>query len=405
LSRPFHVYDVDATTAARRGELRTRRGIVSTPAFMPVGTQAAVKTLTPEETTATGSEIILANTYHLMLRPGLEVVQAAGGLHRFMGWSGPILTDSGGFQVFSLSQVRKVTESGVQFRSHVDGRKLELTPEEAINLQAGFGSDVIMPLDELAGFNATDDEQSEAAERTQRWLDRCVEHFSKLNQLPDSERPLIFGIAQGGFDPGRRTEHARRTSEKDVDGYSIGGLSVGEPKDVLFDMLRASVKGLPADRPRYLMGVGSPEDLWQAVSHGIDMFDCVQPTRVARRGAHYTRFGRVNVTAARFREVFGPLDPECDCYACRNFSAAYVHHLFRSGEMLGPRLATIHNIRFVQVIMREIRDSIASGNFADCYASFMERYQPVDASVAQDQRAKWAERRAQQLTSTHGPPK
>lgn len=398
----FQILNEDPHSSARRGELHTRRGIVSTPAFMPVGTQAAVKTLTPDEIHDTGSEIILANTYHLMLRPGLEVISAAGGVHRFMNWSGPILTDSGGFQVFSLSESRKVRERGVEFRSHIDGRKLELTPESAIDLQVGFGSDVIMPLDELIGFESTQMEQVDAAERTLRWLARSADHFRTTFQSPGEERPLLFGIAQGGFDGRRRAEHSRRIAEHDLDGYSIGGLSVGEPKDLLFEMLAASIEGLPRQRPRYLMGVGSPEDLWKAVSLGVDMFDCVHPTRVARRGAFFTRAGRVNITAATFRERFEPLDPDCDCYSCRNFTAAYIHHLFRAGEMLGPRLATIHNLHFFQSVMREIREAIAGGTFSDRYASFQRSYKPVDDGTARAQRIRWAERRHAKVMPVRG---
>jgi queuine tRNA-ribosyltransferase len=397
----FSIVASDQRSEAREGVLQTRRGIVPTPAFMPVGTQAAVKTLTPGEVQDAGSSIILANTYHLMLRPGLEIIKEAGGVHQFMNWSGPILTDSGGFQVYSLATRRKVTERGVEFRSHHDGRKLELTPETVIDLQVGYGSDVMMPLDELAGYDSSVKEQQSAAERTQRWLKRGIEHFGGLMGSID-DRPMLFGITQGGFDPGFRAAQAAETAEKDVDGFSIGGLSVGESKAEMIDMLNASLSRLPIDRPRYLMGVGSPEDLWRAVSLGVDMFDCVHPTRVARRGALFTRDGRVNITAGRFRRMFAPLERDCDCVMCRTFSVAYVHHLFRAGEMLGQRLASIHNIRFMHRITHEMREAIRSGEFIEACDAFLARYQQVDERTAQEQRARWMEVQSRKFGTTTG---
>jgi queuine tRNA-ribosyltransferase len=385
----FEIRAEDRTTAARRGVLRTRRGDVDTPAFMPVGTQAAVKTLTPDEVARTGSQMILANTYHLMLRPGLEVIQAAGSIHAFMGWNGPILTDSGGFQVFSLANRRVVRERGVEFRSHLDGRKIELTPENVIDLQLEYGSDLMMPLDELVAYDAPDNEQSAAAERTQRWLARSVKHFGGALDALDIERPMLFGIAQGGFNAERRTTHARQTSEHNVDGFSIGGLSVGESKSEMVEMLQASLEELPDNRPRYLMGVGSPEDLWRAVCLGVDMFDCVHATRVARRGALFTTNGRVNITAARFRTMFEPVEHECDCYTCRTFSAAYLHHLFRAREMLGPRLATIHNVHYLQRQMAQMRWAIENGTFDEEQTRFFASYNPVDEETARAQRRLW----------------
>ncbi|HVX29396.1 MAG TPA: tRNA guanosine(34) transglycosylase Tgt, partial [Nitrolancea sp.] len=328
---PFRVLAECTSSGARRAQLVTRRGMIDLPAFMPVGTQATVKALTPADVRATGSQILLANTYHLMLRPGLDIIQGAGGLHQFMGWSGPILTDSGGFQVFSLASRRNVSEQGVTFRSHLDGSAHELTPERAIDLQLGFGSDIVMPLDDVVGYESDDRRQTESMERTHRWLDRALHHWCARGEATTDEhgRAFLFGIAQGGFDAGRRRESASAVAESAVDGCAIGGLSVGEPKETMGEMLAASVLALPANRPRYLMGVGSPEDLWQCVALGVDMFDCVHPTRVARRGALFTLDGRVNITSARFARDFGPVDPTCDCETCVNFSAAYLHHLFR----------------------------------------------------------------------------
>lgn len=395
MSNPFQIQATDSSTVARTGRLWTRRSAVQTPVFMPVGTQAAVKTLTPQEVADAGSQIILANTYHLMLRPGVEIIRTAGGLHAFMSWNGPILTDSGGYQVFSLSARRTVREHGVEFRSHHDGRRLELTPESALDLQLAFGSDVVMPLDQLAGYDDPSDEQATAADRTLRWLERSVVHFRAATDQTE-QRPLLFAIAQGGFDASRRQDHARRTAQMPVDGFSIGGLSVGEEKGELFAMLDASVAGLPPNRARYLMGVGSPEDLWKAVARGVDMFDCVHPTRVARRGAFFTYDGRVNITASRFKTQMDPVDPVCDCQTCHAFSAAYIHHLFRSGEMLGPRLATIHNIRFMHRLTEQMREAINAGEFERQMRAFLDRYQPADEHVARDQRARWRKHRAEE---------
>jgi queuine tRNA-ribosyltransferase len=390
VSSTFQITFQDQETRARTGTLETAHGPVETPVFMPVGTQAAVKTLTPGEVRDAGTSILLTNTYHLLLRPGVELIEEAGGVHRFMGWDGPILTDSGGFQVFSLSEFRKVTERGVEFRSHHDGRKMELTPESVVDLQSGYQSDIMMPLDELAGYEDSVASQRSAAERTIRWLDRAKEHLSarRNNGVPTG---LLFGIAQGGFDPDYRAEQARLTAEREMDGYSIGGLSVGESKAELLEMLDSSLSGLPENRPRYLMGVGSPEDLWEAVQRGVDMFDCVHPTRVARRGALFTREGRVNITAARYRRVFDSFDHECDCMMCRDFSAAYVHHLFRSGEMLAQRLASIHNLRFLHRMTEEMRNAIRSGDFTARCNEFLSRYRKVDEQVTREQRERWKE--------------
>jgi len=376
--------------------LVTRRGMIDLPAFMPVGTQATVKALTPSDVQATGSQILLANTYHLMLRPGLDIIQAAGGLHQFMGWSGPILTDSGGFQVFSLANRRKVSEQGVTFRSHLDGSAHELSPERAVDLQLGFGSDIVMPLDDVVGFDSDARRQTESMERTHRWLDRALQHWrARGNATSDEDgQAFLFGIAQGGFDAGRRRESASAVAESAVDGCAIGGLSVGEPKVTMLEMLAASISALPVDRPRYLMGVGSPEDLWQCVALGVDMFDCVHPTRVARRGALFTLDGRVNITSARFARDFGPVDPSCDCETCTTFSAAYLHHLFRARELLAYRLGTIHNLRFIQRQMASIRQSLEVGTFDSEKRAFLDRYQVSNADVAKEQKQRWSAARS-----------
>jgi queuine tRNA-ribosyltransferase len=381
----FRIIARDMATMARRGVLHTRRGPVQTPAFMPVGTQATVKSLTPEEVRATGSEIVLANTYHLFLRPGLEVLETVGGLHAFMGWDGPILTDSGGFQVYSLAQLRDVTERGVRFRSHIDGSLRELTPEIVIELQMLFGSDVLMPLDDVVGFSESDERQQEAMARTHRWLQRSLHRFHELTAaFAEEKRPLLFGIVQGGFDPSRRVESAHFVASLPVDGLAIGGLSVGEPKDLLYAMLDATAGELPDDRPRYLMGVGAPDDLWRAVAYGIDLFDCVLPTRLARHGALFTPTGRVDITGARFRLQTSPVDETCDCYTCRRFSAAYLHHLFRARELLGYRLATIHNVRFLQRQMETMRRAIEEGTFAEDMERFLSSYEASTALTASD---------------------
>lgn len=359
---------------------------------MPVGTQASVKALDPADLNELKAEIILANTYHLMLRPGAELIESLGGVSRFMRWDRPVLTDSGGFQVFSLAANRVLSEEGVTFKSHLDGSNHVLTPERAMLLQHQFGSDIIMALDVCAGFDTTAAEQVEAMQLTHRWLPRNIEAFSGLVDRSQSRRQLLFGISQGGFNPDNREASAREVSNSDVDGLAIGGLSVGEPKEIMAEMLEASISGLDWNRPRYLMGVGSPEDLWNGVAAGVDMFDCVLPTRVARRGALYTRDGRVNITNTRFRVVDASFDDSCDCYTCTTFSAAYLHHLFRTQELLGYRLASIHNLRFLMRIMDEMRDAIRCGTFESSRRDFLNRYQPANQQVAREQRQKYRQR-------------
>lgn len=360
---------------ARRGVIHTTRGDIQTPVFMPVGTQATVKTLHPREVRATGAQIILANTYHLMLRPGVELIQEAGGLHEFMRWHGPILTDSGGFQVFSLATNAKVTEEGVRFASHIDGSKHMMTPESVIDLQMGYGSDIMMQLDHLIGLPAERTAIQAATERSFRWLDRAVAHYNMRDGV--ESRSVLFGIQQGGMEADLREQAARELGNHDVAGCAIGGLSVGEPKPVMASMLEATTPFLPVNKPRYLMGVGSPEDLWEGVARGIDMFDCVLPTRAARNGALYTPDGRINLRNASWRHEHRPVDESCDCEACTEFTAAYIHHLFRAGEVLGLRLASSHNLRFLSRQVEQMRAALDAGTFTNAYYEFTQRYKPV----------------------------
>jgi len=384
---------------ARAGTLRLPRGEVLTPAFMPVGTQATVKSLDPDDLRAVGAQIVLANTYHLMLRPGADLIERLGGVSHFMRWEGPVLTDSGGYQVFSLAANRRLSEAGVTFHSHHDGSRHELSPERAMQLQVQFGSDITMALDVCVGYGASEREQIQAMRLTHSWLPRNIAAFERLCTQGD-HRGVLYGICQGGFDGARRQESAAFLAQTDVTGCAIGGLSVGEPKEVMAEMLDASIGELPSERPRYLMGVGSPEDLWNGVAAGVDMFDCVLPTRVARRGALFTPAGRVSVSAARYRELDAPIEARCDCYTCSTFSVAYLNHLFRAKELLGYRLASIHNLRFIQRQMETMRAAILSGTFAEARANFLSSYQAADQHVAAEQRARFRERRG--ATSTVG---
>jgi queuine tRNA-ribosyltransferase len=371
----FRLLATDAGGAARRGELTLAHGTVQTPAFMPVGTVATIKTLHPDEVRATGAEIVLANTYHLMLRPGLETLQAAGGLHRFMGWDGPILTDSGGFQIFSLAHKAKIREEGVTFRSHIDGTPYELSPERTMELEIGFGADIVMQLDHVLGLPAERDAIRDATERSHRWLERCILAYRDLG---GAERgSALFGICQGGLEPDLRRESAQYIAQADVWGCAIGGLSVGEPKPQMAAMLEVVEPELPREKPRYLMGVGSPEDLWMGVARGVDLFDCVLPTRLARNAALFTPEGRVNIRARVWAQHHAPLDETCDCDACTRFTAAYLHHLFRADEVLGLRLASVHNLRFLARQMEQIRAAIEQGSFRSAAAEFEARYRPV----------------------------
>ena len=373
----------DGPTAPRAGTLTTDRGDVPTPAFMPVGTLASVKALTPDEVAATGASITLVNAYHLYLRPGHRLIESLGGVHRFMGWTGPILSDSGGYQVFSLARLLRVDDEGVRFRSHLDGSEHHYTPELAIEVQSALGVDIAMPLDHVLPGDAPAPEQREAAERTLRWFDR--------SRALDPD-PALFAIVQGGVDEDLRRWHARELTAREASGYAIGGLSVGESKADQYAITEIACRELPVDRPRYLMGVGSPEDLVHAVAAGVDMFDCVLPTRLGRTGSLYTDDGRVNIKAARFRERPTPLDPACDCSACAGYSAAYLHHLFRNEELLGYRLASIQNLCYLQRLCRRMREAILMGEFDAFAEEFLARYQPADEAVRAEQRARWRSR-------------
>lgn len=371
----YQLLSTDPATMARRGRVTTPRGEIDTPAFMPVGTQATVKTLLPEEVYETGARIILANTYHLMLRPGSGLLREAGGLHTFMQWPGPILTDSGGFQIFSLAQRANVRDDGVRFRSHIDGSYHQLTPERAISLQLDFGSDILMALDQCVGLPCDRKALLKSTARTELWLERCVAAFAELDGA--ARGASLFGISQGGLEADLRRESALVVAEADVAGCAIGGLSVGESKSAMAEMLEISMQVLPTGKPRYLMGVGAPEDLWNCVALGVDLFDCVLPTRLARNGALFTPEGRINIRSSRYRSLHEPLDRTCDCATCRRFTAAYLHHLFRAGEVLGLRLASVHNLRFLARQMEHIRAAIEQGTFPAARSAFLDRYQPT----------------------------
>jgi len=355
-------------SGARLGRLHTPHGVIETPAFMPVGTQATVKTMSPEELKAMDAQIILSNTYHLFLRPGHRIIGAAGGLHRFMNWDRPILTDSGGFQVFSLSQMRKISEEGVEFRSHLNGDKLFLSPEKAVEIQNALGSDIMMAFDECPPYPAERDYVKRSLERTTRWAERCLRSHAR----PDDQ--ALFAIVQGGMYEDLRRQSAAELTSMDFPGYAIGGLSVGEPKPLMYEVLDYTVPLLPADKPRYLMGVGSPDALLEGSIRGIDMFDCVLPTRIARNGTVMTSSGRLVVRNARFAEDFGPLDPECTCYTCRNYSRAYIRHLLKADETFGIRLTTYHNLYFLLELMRKVRQAIREDRLLDFRDQFFAAY-------------------------------
>ena len=360
-------------TGGRLGMIHTAHGDVPTPAFAPVGTQATVKTLSPEEVRDLGADLILCNAYHLYLRPGTEVVQQLGGLHQFMNWPGPILTDSGGFQVFSLAHLRKIDDDGATFRSHIDGSEHRFTPESAVAIQEQLGADIIMALDECHEPGERRYAE-EAMRRTQVWAERCLAAKTRGDQA-------LYGIVQGGLFDDLRQQSAEGLTRLAFDGYAIGGLSVGESKQDMHRILEATVPHLPADRPRYLMGVGSPEDLVECVHRGIDLFDCVLPTRIARNGALITRTGRLNIRNARFAADPQPIEEGCSCYTCRHYSRAYLHHLIRAEEILGYRLATIHNLHSLVSLMAEIRDHLARGAFAQFRQDFVARFRPTDPEV------------------------
>jgi queuine tRNA-ribosyltransferase len=383
----FKLIKTDKDSSARLGELATRHGKIATPVFMPVGSQATVKSVTPLHLKEIGFQIVLSNTYHLYLRPGIEIVRKLGGLHRFMDWDQSILTDSGGFQIFSLSRLREINAKGVKFRSHIDGSEHFITPESDIQFQEDLEADIIMALDICPSFEDSPEKIKEATERTHQWAIRC----RKAHTRPDQ---ALFGIVQGGFIEELRRESARFITSLDFPGYAIGGLSVGEPKEMTWGMLDITTPILPENKPRYLMGVGSPEDILNAVSRGIDMFDSVLPTRVARNGALFTATGRLNIRNAGWKEIASPVDPDCNCYTCRHFSAAYLHHLFRAGELLAYTLATIHNLTFMYNFMVRVRNSIAEGIFIDFKNSFLTNYQATDESVRLAQKQRWLKNRS-----------
>ena len=369
MSKPFEfeLLHVCAQTGARRGRLHTPHGVIETPVFMPVGTQATVKTMTPEDLKDCGAQIILSNTYHLHLRPGEALVEKAGGLHEFMRWDRPILTDSGGFQVFSLADLRKVEERGVEFRSHLDGSKMFIGPEESIAIQQALGADIMMQFDECSPYPCDYARAKDAMHRTLRWLERCMKSWTSENQA-------LFGIVQGAFYADLRIECAREMAKLDLPGFGIGGLSVGEPKPIMYEMLDELVPYLPDDRPHYLMGVGTPDCLIEGVIRGVDMFDCVLATRIARNGTVFTKHGRMVIRNAEYAHDFRPIEEDCDCYACRNHSRAYIRHLLKTGEITGGRLASIHNLRFLLKMMEEIRAAIAEDRLDEYRKDFYNRY-------------------------------
>ncbi|WP_018247762.1 tRNA guanosine(34) transglycosylase Tgt [Orenia marismortui] len=354
-------------TKARLGELSTPHGNIETPIFMPVGTKATVKTMTPDELEDINAQIILSNTYHLYLRPGHDLIEEAGGLHKFMNWDKPILTDSGGFQVFSLSDMNNITEEGVEFKSHIDGSKHFISPEKSIEIQTALGSDIMMAFDECPPYPADRDYVKKSLEMTTRWLERCIDAKTRDDQA-------LFGIMQGGMYKDLREESAKQIVEFDLPGYAIGGLSVGEPKELMMEVLDYAPDLLPENKPRYLMGVGTPFDLFEGVMRGVDMFDCVFPTRVARNGLVFTSEGRVTVRNATYSRDFTPLDHNCDCYVCQNYTRGYIRHLLKQNEILGVRLTTYHNLHFLLEMMENIRKSIAEDRFLEYRAEFYKSY-------------------------------
>ena len=387
----FQLHHTDG--AARAGELETPHGKALTPFFMPVATQATVKGLTAEEVRDVGAQVVLSNAYHLYLRPGVETVVKLGGLHRFMGWDGPILTDSGGVQAFSMGPLRKVSDDGIRFRSHIDGSEHNFTPELATANQEGLAPDIAMCFDQCIAYGASEKQVRQAMERTHRWAQSCFDAH-QLSATGAASGQVLFGIVQGGTFPEMRDESARAISAIPFHGYAVGGLAVGENKEDMYRFTGQVAEVLPEDKPRYLMGVGSPEDLVEGVARGIDMFDCALPTRVARNGSLFTPEGRVDITKARYAEQQGPLDETCDCYTCRDYSAAYLRHLFRAKELLGLRLASIHNLRFVLALMERIRASILEKRFDAFRRDFLDRYQPANEAARQAQKEQWLQTRS-----------
>ncbi|HEY9054234.1 MAG TPA: tRNA guanosine(34) transglycosylase Tgt [Rectinemataceae bacterium] len=371
-----------ADSRARTGQIELAHGLVQTPAFMPVGTNATVKAIAPEDLQAMGFQIILANTYHLYLRPGPELIAKAGGLHDFSGWKGNFLTDSGGFQVFSLSPLRKITEEGVRFSSHIDGSKHILSPEKVVEIQAAFNSDIQMQLDICTPWGEEEKKARSAMIATHSWAKRAKETWSRLRQ--EGYRGQLFGIVQGNFYSHLRTESAQRTIELDLPGIAIGGLSVGEPKEVFNELLAHTASLLPDDKPRYLMGIGTPDYILEAIRNGIDIFDCVYPTRTARNGLLFSSRGQISIKKMRFADDFSPIDPECSCPVCLNHSRAYLRHLYRNGEILYSMLATRHNLHFLANLVRGARVAISEGRFESFRRDFLAAYDQGGAGENQE---------------------
>jgi len=382
----FTLTATDPDTRARAGVLTTPHGAVQTPVFMPVGTQGSVKAVHPQAMHGLGAQIVLGNAYHLYLRPGHQLIHRMGGLARWTTWDGPMLTDSGGFQVFSLAHTRKINDDGVRFRSHLDGSDHMLTPELTMEIEQALGADIAMVLDQPSAFPATRASTEEALGRTHRWAERCRRAHTRPDQA-------LFPIVQGGFEADLRQESARMLVDMDFPGYAIGGLSVGEPKDVMWQMLQVTTSYLPAEKSRYLMGVGSPEDLLAGIALGVDMFDCSFPTRIARNGALLTPSGRVNIRNAQFKTAETPVLAGCDCDTCTRFTAAYVHHLFMAHELLAYQLASVHNLRFMVRLAQDARTAIIDGRFAAFRAGFDAGFRPADGAVQAAQKAKWLEAR------------
>ena len=391
MSSPFSFKLQHSHGLARAGVFATAHGEVKTPIFMPVATQASVKALSPDEVTDLGAQIVLSNAYHLYLQPGVQQVHELGGLHRFMGWPKPILTDSGGFQAFSMGSLRKIDDSGIRFRSHLDGSEHRFNPRLATENQQGLGADIIMCLDQCIAHGVSKREVQAAMERTHNWALECYHVF---NESSGPESQALFGIVQGGAFPDLREESAQVITGIPFQGYAIGGLAVGEPKEQMYDITCQVAGHLPQDKPRYLMGVGSPEDLVEGVARGVDMFDCVLPTRVARNGALFAPEGRVDITKRRFSQVNRPFDEDCDCYTCCNFTAAYLWHLFKAKELLALRLASIHNLRFVVRLMERMREAIMDGSFDSFRREFNDTYRPTNAVARQAHKDRWLESRS-----------
>jgi queuine tRNA-ribosyltransferase len=370
----FVIDAVSSECNARAGRIFTPFGTIHTPVFMPVGTQATVKGITPDELYQIGVEIILGNAYHLYLRPGVEIISKSGGLHAFMNWARPILTDSGGYQIFSLDSLRKVTEQGVIFQSHIDGSYHTFTPEDSISIQMDLGADIIMILDECVPYPSEYKYAKSAKDRTTRWAERCIQKKKEFEKKENIRNKALFGIVQGSVYKDLRQESINELTELDFEGYAIGGVSVGEPKELTYEIVEFTAQNLPEDKPRYLMGLGPPSDLINCIEMGIDMFDCVMPTRHGRTGSSFTHNGELIIRNAEYAKDFEPLDPDCDCYTCRNFTRAYIRHLIKSDEILGMRLNTLHNISFFTKIMKEARKAIIEDRFLQFKKEFFQKY-------------------------------